>query len=348
MIRGPVLPQLRTSVWAQLAGRLGSIERGLTLVVEGIDCSAGQFGHVEGLARDAMGAPVLVLVAVDGDGLLAARAHAACEFLTRIGDALPTAVPEADLVAGARGRVLVIGTDTGAASLDLLCRLPLPGLEVCRLETFRVAGSERLAVRWLGVDGSSRAFAGSDLAAPAAPEFEVPIRCREAWEELRQLCERIDPGVAWSGDRFSRRVTWQGRLLGRIEVDGGDLYGYDAQGARHAMRGGDEARRFVDRLLRRYSQLAGLGIVDGGGQDDGRDGPTTSGGVDQATGAGSRAASAPRVRAGDSLRATLTTRLSAEEYSALGEPVAGESAAVEPGADVAAENGPWQAQRRTE
>ncbi len=363
MIRGPVLPQLRASLWAQMARRLDSLERGLTLVLQGVDCSAGQFGLVEGLARDAMGAPVLVLVAVDGDGLLTARAHAACEFLARIGDALPTAVPEANLVAGARGRVLVLGTDAGAGSLDLLRRLPLPGLEVCRLETFRIAGSERLAVRWLDVDGPGRVVQG---AAPGArsPEFDVPSPRRQAWDELRRLCERIDPGIAWDGDRFSRRITWQGRVLGRVTVVAGELWGFDVCDGRHALQGAGEIHRFVDLLLRRYSCLTGLiaevaGSEVGGGDDDGR-GPIPAS-DDEAVGDAdpvSRTGSSPsRPASVDSLRATLSTaRLSAEEYSALGEPTAVSPSDGDPGDSrsddvariVTAQSVPWHAQRRTD
>jgi hypothetical protein len=343
-----------------MAGRLDSIERGLTLVLEGVDCSGGQFGLVEGLARDAMGAAVLVLVAVDGDGLLTARTHAACEFLARIGGSLPQAVPEANLVAGAHNRVLVLGTDAGAGSLDLLCRLPLPGLEVCRLESFRIAGSERLAVRWLDADGGNRSAA---TPAARAPDFEVPNRCRLAWDELRQLCERIDPGVAFDGDRFSRRATWQGRLLGRIEIDAGELCGFDVHGERHAMRGSAEVRRFVDRLLRRYSYLAGLESAC----DGERRAPAA--GADEVAADPSPAAGnkGSRTGRGGNLRSTLSTRLSDEEYSALGAPTseaagsaAGSSDALgAEGAEphnvaddiariVSAKSGPWHAQRRTE
>src|SRR5688572_18858763 len=141
MIRGPALsqPQPRLAAWGQIVDRLDTIERGLVLVLEGVDCSGGRFGLVDGLARDAMGAPVLLLAAVDGDGELAARAHAACEFLARVGNSLAAAVPEANLSPGARGRVLVVADDSANTSLELLRRLPLPGLHVCKLNPFRIA-----------------------------------------------------------------------------------------------------------------------------------------------------------------------------------------------------------------
>lgn len=318
MIRGPVLPQLRASAWARLAPQLDALEHGLCLVLEGVDCSAGQFGLVEGLARDAMGAPVLVLVAVDGDGLLTARVHAACEFLARVGGALAAAVPEAELIAGAAGRVLVVGTDSGAAALELLCRLPLPGLEVCRVETFRVAGCERSVVHWLVERGAAVSTGRADR----TPSFEVPVRCRADWDELQQQCSRIDPDVRWDGDRFSQRLTWNGRLLGRIETNRAQLWGHDAAGFSLPLASDLDRRRFVDRMLRRFAHL--VGIADGAAGAIGNDMDV------DAVGGGATSAAA----ADETLRTTLsTTRLSAEEYSALGGPTAVGSA--EEGGSVA-------------
>jgi len=354
MIRGPLLPQARAGVWATLAEQLGRIERGLELLLEGVDCSSGQFGLVEGLARDAMGAPVLLLVAVDGDGLLPARAHAACEFLARVGASLPAAVPEASLVSGVPGRVLVIGTDSGAGSLDLLCRLPLPGLEVCRVETFRIAGTDRLTVRWLDVEGAaSRAMVGGGVA--CARDFEVPASCRPVWNELQALCDRIDPGIAWSGDRFSRRVTWHGRVLAHLVVADGGLWGLDPDGvaaggaARHPLRAMEDVRRWLDGVLRRYARLAGL--AGPRSIATAADEPVARASCSQAD-----MAAAPAPRQEESLRTTLsTTRLSAEEYTALGGPTAVRGAESEPGniADdvariVTAKGGPRTPPRRTD
>ena len=104
MIRGPVLPQLRESLWALVANHLDSIESGLVLAMKDLDCSDGQLGPIDGLARDANGAPVLVLLAVEADALLTARVLGAIEFLGRVGDSLATAIPEGSFRAGAVGR----------------------------------------------------------------------------------------------------------------------------------------------------------------------------------------------------------------------------------------------------
>ena len=105
MIRGPVLPQSREALWALVVGRLEVIERGLTLVGEGFDCSDGQLGLVDALARDAAGAPVLLVLAIEGDALLLARTIAAADFLHRAGESLGAALPEAAFCSGAQGRV---------------------------------------------------------------------------------------------------------------------------------------------------------------------------------------------------------------------------------------------------
>ena len=83
MIRGPVLPQGRERLWALVAQRLAVIETGLELVSETLDCSGDRHGAIEGLCRDASGAPVLVALAVDGDAMLLPRILAAAEFLDR-------------------------------------------------------------------------------------------------------------------------------------------------------------------------------------------------------------------------------------------------------------------------
>jgi hypothetical protein len=340
MIRSPVHPQLRSASWHQLVDVLDVIERGLTLVLEGIDCGSGQFGLVDGLARDASGAPVLVLAAVDGDGQLAARVHAACEFLSRGGDSLATALPEANLCPGARGRVFVVGIASGDASLQLLRRLPLPGLYVCRVESFRVGGTERFSVQWLGADEAETSNQ-RQREARSSTTFEVAVERRAAWESLRKLCERIDPAVRLDGDRFSRRVTWHGGLLGQVVSADGELCGVDADGTRRVLADARDVRCFVDAMLRRCARFAGIAFGAAGA----RNGAATIGEGDTL-----------RQPRGGSLRASLSAaRLSQEEYSALGGPTAVAGGAVEGGnvADdvariVTAESAEWPPPRLTD
>lgn len=306
MIRGPILPHLRESLWAIVAARLDAIERGLELVFEGFDCSNGQIGLVDGLARDAMGAPVLVVLALDGDALLAARVLAAREFLLRVGDALATALPEANFCFGTLGRILVVGTEHSAASLDLLQRFGLPGVQICRLEPFRIAGQERFAVRWLrgavaavGAPADAAAEAGSTHGEHAP--FCVDALGQPHWDAIRQICERIDPAVRVGGDRFSRRITWQGRVLGEVVSVGGQLRASCPGGSAIDVQDSRDVRAFADQLLRRYATYAGLARTA----------------APDARPAAAAVARNGRLDAG-SLRASLAAaRLSAEEYSAL-------------------------------
>lgn len=347
MIRGPVLPQLRDSLWSLVSRRLDAIERGLTLVVEGLDCSGGQLGQVDGLARDAMGGPVLVLLAVDGDALLSARVLSACEFLTRVGDSLVTAVPEANFCGGIGGRVLLVGTEASATSLELLRRLPLPAFQVCRLEPFRLAGTERFAVRWLSADGT--ASAPRSAVAPT-PEFNVSRERSRDWATLRSLCERIDPGVRIDGDRFWRRITWSGRLLGEVWSVEGELRAVTADGVQSTLSGAGEIRAFADQLMRQYMKVAGVAS----GNASPEEGATRSRDARHRGASGGRSGSG---KAGDeSLRSSLAAaRLSPEEYSALGGSAmlsgggaAGAALADDAARIVAAQEGPWPPLRRTD
>ena len=348
MIRGPVLPQHRDSLWSLVARRLDAIERGLTLVVEGLDCSGGQLGPVDGLARDAMGGPVLVLLAVDGDALLSARVLSACEFLTRVGDSLVTAVPEANFCGGIGGRVLLVGTDASATSLELFRRLPLPAFQVCRLEPFRLAGTERFAVRWLSAEGTN----SSPRLAPApTPEFNVSKERSRDWATLRSLCERIDPGVRIDGDRFWRRITWSGRLLGEVWSVEGELRALTADGVQSTLAGAGEIRAFADQLMRQYMKVAGVASGDASPEEAGaaktRD-PKHRG--------ASGGRSSPIKAGEESLRSSLAAaRLSPEEYSALGGSAmlsgggtAGAALADDAARIVAAQEGPWPPLRRTD
>lgn len=307
MMRGPVLPQSREALWSLVVGRLETIERGLTLQFEGFDCSDGQFGLVDGLARDAAGAPVLVLLATEGDALLIARAFAAADFLHRVGESLASAIPEAAFCPGAAGRVLVIAVERCAAVCDVLMRQAIAGVQVCRLEPFRVAGSERFAVRWLASPVGERAEAA------VAQAFVVPAEVQPLWTQLHDLCLRIDAGVKIDGDRYRRRITWNGQPLAEVMLVAGVLHG-SCGGASVVLGAAADVRSFFDGILRAYARAAGLSILR----------PTdTADAAPERDAATRRAAngSGPMRGVGDSLRAVAASaRLTPEEYSALGGP----------------------------
>lgn len=315
MIRGPVLPQLREGLWAVVSSRISQVEHGLELVMEGLDCSGGQLGAVDGLARDAGGAPVLVLLAVDGDALLLARTLAALDFAARVGGALVTAVPEARFCAGTKPRVIVVGTDASRASLEQVARMPNLGVQVCRLEPFRIAGTERFAVIWLSAGSNG----GNELAGVPGAETPVTARAfvvpasREAdWQTLRDLCQRIDASVRFDGDRHWQRITWQGHVLGELWSERDGLFGATAHRGRRELRSDVDLRTFTDQVLRAYSLAAGLDQTNSAAEEPA---PAPERLVAPRHAAAGRGVT-PIV---ESLRSVLaTTRLSPEEYSALG------------------------------
>lgn len=373
MIRGPVLPQLRDSLWSLVSSRLDRIETGLTLVLESLDCSDGELGPVEGLARDSAGGAVLILLAVEGDALLPARALSAGQFLERVGDALVRAVPEANFCPGMPGRVLLIGTEAAAGALQSVCSLPIRGLHACALEPFRIAGTERFAVRWLDTLGhQAAALQSAPVSQPAAmpqatdvapesvdggalvdralrPEFVVPPARAELWEDLLSICERIDSAVVVHGDRFSRTISWNGFTLGEVRAVGGSLVASSATGSSPTgvvrdLRDRRDVRRFGDQLLRAYVRHAELDLV---GLDLARPAheqgaaasePSTNSDQFSSRSAASSDSNgrlaATRHAVGDrrglpngerpvgeSLRSSLAaSKLSPEEYSALGDP----------------------------
>ena len=344
MIRGPVLPQLRDSLWSLVSSRLDRIETGLTLVLESLDCSDGELGTVEGLARDSAGGAVLVMLAVDGDALLPARALSAGQFLSRVGDALVDAVPEANFCPGVPSRVLVVGIESAAAAIQQVCTLPIAGLHACTLAPFRVAGQERFAVRWLvasprindvAVERQAVEGVAVEAANPSGslqrPEFVVPPQCTELWQAVLSICERIDSAVIVTGDRYSRSISWNGNLLGNVRAVNGVLVASFADGNTRDLGDLRDVRRFGDQLLRAYVRHAELGIdlgKSGSGKGQPANGNQESNRLAASADSSGRIA-ATRHAAGErwgspsdeSLSSSLAAaQLSPEEHSALGDP----------------------------
>lgn len=345
MIRGPVFPQMRDSLWSLVSSRLDSLESGLTLVLESLDCSDGELGPVEGLARDAAGGVVLVMLAVDGDALLSARALSAGRFLGRVNDALALAIPEANFCPGVAGRILLIGAEPAATAIGEVCALPIAGFSACTLEPFRLAGRERFAVRWIArpqnlaqpAEAATAANERGDVAETATPlaevaarplpqpEFVVPPARAALWQAALSICERIDNAVIVHGDRFSRTISWNGNVLGEVRTVDDALVASAATGVVRDLRDLRDVRRFGDQLLRAFVQCAKLDL---GGNTLDADQEPISGRTAAATAGNDRTAATRHAVGGrrdmpngETLRSSLAeSKLTPEEYSALGEP----------------------------
>lgn len=327
MMRGSVLPQSRDALWALVSGRLDVIERGMSLVYEGFDCADGQLGSIEGLARDAEGAPVLVVLARPDDPLLVPRALDAMSFLVRVGDALAGAIPEAGFGCGVAGRVLVVAADGTASLCEPLLRHASARLQICALEPFRVAGSERFAVRWLADSRRGVAavapVAASPAPAPAAVAATEPARAaapspaqvQALWANLKDLCLRIDQGIRIDDDADRRRISWNGQHLAEVRESGGALHGVLSDGSSCALAAPADVGAFSNRVLRNYSQLAGIVIQKRAAASPSRD--------HESNPAAPRLAAnglvKPQRASAEGLRAAAAAaRLSPEEHSALG------------------------------
>jgi hypothetical protein len=333
MIRGPVLPQSREALWPLVCTRLGRIETGLTLVHESFDCSDGALGPAAGLARDALGGAVLVLLAEDGDELLVARALSAGQFLQRVGDGLVRAVPEANLCSDVPSRVLIVGRESAASAIEQVAELPIVGLHACTLESFRLAGRDRFAVRWLvspGAVGSERSDWPEAADRNQCPEFVPPPHRVDLWDALLGICVRIDASVTIDGDRYMRRISWSGNVLGEVRTVGGSLIASSGKAVVCDLRDIRDVNHFGNQLMRAFVGAAELDLGDGSTLDHGQYADR-----EVATAPGTPASEVrdrlspgrPKIRGSkvqphaESLRSSLAaSALSAEEYSALDDP----------------------------
>jgi hypothetical protein len=294
MICGPPQAGGREGLLHLLRNRAGTIEHGLRLLQEDLDCGAG----VDGICRDALGRAVLVLLA-DGDAGLPACVLQAHAFWTRNAQALERALPELG-IAFAPFRILVLGHMFDRLMLEALDRLRVPELSVCELEPFRIGGQDHVAVRML-------------LGGSVSPELDnsADPALRARWSELLSLLARLDPAVRVVGDRYARRAALRGRNLCEFWCADGQLVGVVPGTAPRPLRGPSELRAFGDAVLRRYLELGA------GSQMEMNAGAAARGPAATERGPGPEL----RSRTLESLRQSLqATRLTHEEYSALDGP----------------------------
>lgn len=301
MICAPITTLTRDSVRRLLLERPDLIERGLRLELADLDFSQGRLGPVDALCRDASGRAVLLFVTDSHDQAVVARVAVALGFLRRNGRAMARSLPAVKAQLSAPCRVLVLGSDLGDELVGDLARLGHAELQVLGIEAFRIGKSEHFAVR---------SQHGEELGATAANGL-VPA-ARLLWDQLESLMSRLDPAVRIDGDRYSRTVSCQGAPLGSFWLLDGRIEGALADGATRVLANQDEVRQFVDSALRQLLAAAPATVA----------GNEVSVAVNRAI--------APGLTLG-ALRASLSaSRLSREEFSALGE-LAGEGEAQNSG-----------------
>jgi len=228
---------LRT--WAHSA--LHGLEHGLAAVAEGLDCGGGA-GEL--LARDALGAPVVVVIACAADRTVAARVAAAHEFLARNPAVAARILPDSGFDPRLAPRILVLSAGIASHVLDALRRLAIDGLEVLEIEGFQLGDQPRVAVRRL---------LGSVLPEPAIAALGEALAA--AWSALGAMLARIDPTLFVDGDRHARRLLVGGRALASYRIEGGAILAQVPGGAVHRIHDTEGAMGFVDTVLRRHASL---------------------------------------------------------------------------------------------
>lgn len=248
---------LRT--WARAS--LHELEQGLHAIADGLDCGGGT-GEL--LVRDALGAPVVVVVGCAADRTVVARVAAAREFLLRNPAACARLFPDSGFDPRIAPRLLVLTAGLSAHGLDALRRLAIDELEVLEVEGFRLGDQHRVAVRRL---------LGAPLPEPARAGMSAALAA--AWGALAVAAARLDPVLFVDGDRHARRLLVGGRLLASYWIESGAIHAQVPGGAIHRIHDAEGAAGFIDTVLRRYASWLSGGSAVAAQEPGNRTGATT-------------------------------------------------------------------------
>jgi hypothetical protein len=274
MIAGPILPRTADGLWDAVRRDPERLERGLRLVrrelvldgapgvrdgAPGVrDGSPGAAAGalvVDALGADAVGAPVLLFVAlIDRDRHLPARIADAREWFARNASMLAPILDGSGVRVDLPARVFVIGFEFSEACLTRLRReagQPREG-RLGEVAAFRVEGLFVDGVRHVGVVQVLGDAAGVDLGAD--PESPLAQRARQ----LGELLAHVDPDLVADGDRYSRVWRLDGTTVIRVERDARRLYAVIPDGGVLELAGDDDVAEACDLAMRRY-----LAIVRG-------------------------------------------------------------------------------------
>lgn len=307
MISGPTHPLNRDGLWHLVCERPDLFERGLRVVHAGFGAVGTDAGMSDGLARDAAGAPCLVLIIDRDEPVLLARVLAAHAFVARNAAALSRAIPEAEFEPSGCYRMLLIGAEIPATLSRDLERLQLTNVRVCLVETFRLGGHERVVVR--------AAWPQTEQVPELDPAVAPAIR--EQWDALIALLQKLDPALRLDGDRFSRRALWHGRLLCDFWFADDRLLAQVPGGSARTIVARRDVQTFGDQVMRRF--VAMLSERDAAATVGGRPGSSPEPGLPAV---GTSTVDLPTVDLPtlDAVRSAFgASRLTREEYSALGD-----------------------------
>jgi hypothetical protein len=302
MISGPVIPWTREGLWGQILKNPDLLEQGLGIVAH--DLQLRDNCTVDGVARDAGGRAVLLLAAIGtenpGIPVSVLEAHA---FMERNAAVLARVLPDSGIRFTDGWRVVVVGLDLPPACLERISALGLERVEVLEIEPFSLDGKARIVVRpVLG----HRANGGED--GLHVPTGLIDPERRSLCASFLQRLRRMDSNLRVEGDRFSRRLTTGGAALAELRVEGNRVFVQVGQESLELV-GDEECLEIVDLVLRRYLGLLATPAPGNPARE-----------VVEPAASGVALRGAETGLSLEPLRRTVAeTRISKEEYSALGE-----------------------------
>lgn len=290
MISGPVLPRTRVGLWNLMVQNADRFEHSFTLLLE--DLRLDEHCHADALGRDALGRAVLVhLVLPENEADLVPRILAAQAGFLAHGALLRQAIASLGLRGDLPPRAWVVGLELPRAMLEQLAALRLEDLEAFEVRGMLLGGELHVGV----VPLLGRALGAGEHAFTPPGGIEDPT-LKTCCSRLLDLVHRLEPSLRLEGDRYGRRLMWDGAQLADLRLRQGvlEIVVSDPQSPR-VMRIAqpDDVPLALDAVMRRYLELL---------ESEGTRDP----------------AAASRCSTESIRRAVIETKLSKEELSALG------------------------------
>ncbi|MDP6930142.1 MAG: hypothetical protein QF412_10615 [Planctomycetota bacterium] len=305
MISGPIFPRTREGLWDLARQNLDLIEHGLTIVQSDLCLDGGD--RIDGLCRDALGHPTLLLCGEGADEVgIVSRAIEMQAWVTTHGSLLEQALPLCGLRYDLPVRVIILVFDLSFDILQRLRGLAALPIEVYQARSFLVGGETMVGVKPLAGDAANGSGDGFDVPCGLADSS-----MRDLCSQLLDLLRRLEPTLRVSGDRYSRRFCLDADPLAELRTgsDGLELRissaGEEDGGASFRLEEWAECLEAMDGVIRRYLQLYDL----------------RAGGADAPDGfvAKVQPESPGRLSMDAIRRSIVDVRMTEEEYRAFGE-----------------------------
>ena len=263
MISGPIVPTNGEGLLALLQSDPARIETGLRLVATGLELDGGLV--VDALGCDALGHPVVIVLAEEGDATTHRElpAHpgevATADVLVRVvtlhrwfvryARYLSGLIPGVAFPAGANVRILVLGVRVDAAVVAGIRGLALPDVQLLQVDVFRIAGRTCFGVDEL----TSGDRVDERFGLPAA--FLIDDRHGSIATLLLDLLRKLDSTLEVRGDRYGRRFYCRGTFLAELRMQQQGLTIRLGEGSARPLTTQADVAAWFDRVARRYIEI---------------------------------------------------------------------------------------------